>query len=420
MSITFQPHKNLLLTHILVGAGGIVASIIGAWLVITLLLKPPMGEIIQLFSALSTSAILSLLIGFVAIFFVARVSPSLLLTLTLAYIWTAILIIMNVWNGARLMFFNLDHDLPLAISLLVFASILAAAFGMAVTLRVVGDLRELSFSAQNIAAGNLSIRADVYGRDEVSRVAKSFNEMAEKLEEAEEVRAELNQLRKDLVSWTSHDLRTPLTSMRAMVEAMRDELVTDPEMMMRYHQSILKDIEALNTLMDDLFEYSQLESGGLKIHRDYVSLSGLIGSLLEQFRGIADQKGIHLASVVPSDVDPVLIDQPLMERVFSNLLINACRHTPEGGTVGIDIERDQTTDFVTVKIWDTGSGFEQKDLPHVFEQFYRGEEARSRAKGGGGLGLAIAKSIVEGHGGEIRAGNRPKGGAELTIIFPGS
>ncbi|MEM7802042.1 MAG: HAMP domain-containing protein, partial [Chloroflexota bacterium] len=218
MSLTprSQPYSPLYL--FLFGVGGLAASLFGAWLVITILLRPPMDEIITLFSALAGSAVISLFIGFVATYYTARVSPSLLLTLIIAYLWTALLMIMNVWNGARLMFFNIDHDLPLAISLLVFASILAAAFGLAVTMRVVGDLRELSRSASLIARGEFSARAIARGRDEVSQVALSFNEMAGQLEEAEEIRRELNQLRKDLIAWTSHDLRTPLTSMRAMVE----------------------------------------------------------------------------------------------------------------------------------------------------------------------------------------------------------
>ncbi len=403
----------------LFGAIGLIASFILAWIAVRTLLGATLADLQPLTAPLAVSGIVSLVIGFAATWLTARVSRSLLFTLISAYLWSAILILTNFWNGARLMFFNSDHDLPLAVSLLVFASILAAAFGLAVTVRIVADLRELSNSAVQIAEGNLQKRASVRGRDEVSQVAQSFNNMASKLEEAEGVRNELSQLRKDLVSWTSHDLRTPLTSMRAMVEAMRDGIVSDPEMIKRYQKNILNDIEGLNTLMDDLFEYSQLESGGMKFEKEDHSLSALINYICEQFEALAGQYKIKIdCDVNEVGLDPVYMDSRLIGRVLGNLVKNSCRHTPEGGSISITAERLESGE-VTVAVIDSGSGFDPADLPHVFEQFFRGEEARSRAKGGGGLGLAIAKSIVEEHGGQIFAMNSSQtGGAIVSFTLP--
>lgn len=398
--------------------GGLIVALIIGLLLANWLLAASSAEMMDLAWLLSTTSLVTVGVGFVAYYYFARVSPSLLLTLALAYLWTALLMILNVWNGARLMFFNSEHDLPLAVVLLIFASVIATTFGLAVTVRVVGDLRELSRSAEQIARGQLETRARVNGRDEVSQVAASFNDMADRLYEAEKMRNEVEQLRRDLVSWTSHDLRTPLTSTRAMVEALRDGMVTDPETVQRYYKNILNDIESLNTLMDDLFELAQLESGGMEIVREPHTLSDLISDTVERFHAIGAQQDVSLKGRVDPGVDPVHIDGRLISRVLSNLVSNALRYTPAGGEIGIDARLIHDGRDVAVTVWDSGPGFQPQDLDRVFEQFYRGEQSRSRATGGGGLGLAIARAIVAGHGGEISAANRDEGGAVITFMVP--
>lgn len=416
---TFDSRRSNLLTYLIFGIVGLGASFFLGWIVVRMLMGAPFSELRPLVGPLALSGIFSLVVGFLATWYTAQVSRSLLLTLISAYVWSAVLIIMNFWNGARLMFFNSDHDLPLAVALLVFAAILSAAFGFSVVWRIVADLRELSHSATQIAEGNLERRSMVRGRDEVAQVATAFNNMAEKLEEAEGMRNELQQLRRDLVSWTTHDLRTPLTSMRAMIEAIQDGIVEDPEMIQRYYKNILVDIEGLNTLMDDLFEYSQLESGGLKFEMMSQPITSLIIDTCEQFEAFVSQQKVKLeCDVQENGIGTVHMDSRLIGRVLGNLIKNSCRHTPAGGTISICAYRAKSGP-VEVTVKDTGSGFDPEDLPHVFEQFYRGEEARSRAKGGGGLGLAIAKSIVEGHSGTITASNDPEtGGAVVSFTLP--
>ncbi len=399
----------------------LAAGILVALLVVSGLmqwwLSPPGQEMTDLLIVLTATSALSILVGFVVNYFTSQVSPSLLLTLSLAYVWAAVLILLNVWNGARLMFLNSDHDLPLAVALLVFASIIATTFGLSVTLRVVGDLRELSRSAERIARGELSARARVRGRDEVSQVAHSFNTMAARLQEGEKMRREVEQLRRDLISWTSHDVRTPLTSMRAMIEALRDGLVGEGEMSERYYRTILNDIQSLDNLMDDLFELAQLESGGLEMVRELQSIGDLISDTLEQFHALAAQRQVTLEGEIASDIDPVSIDSSRIGRVLSNLVGNALRYTLAGGRIEIHATRPEPG-RVRVTVSDSGPGFSERDLERVFEQFYRGEQARSRATGGAGLGLAIARSIVEAHGGRIQAANRPGGGAVVWFELP--
>jgi signal transduction histidine kinase len=238
-------------------------------------------------------------------------------------------------------------------------------------------------------------------------VAASFNDMAAQLQQAEEERRELETLRKDLIAWTSHDLRTPLTSMRVMVEALHDGMVQDEATQQRYYRTIRAEVVALNELIDDLFELAQIDAGGLKLEKSAVSLSDLISDTVEGFRPICEQKDVNLSGQVGEDLESVIMDASRISRVLANLMNNALQHTPAGGRIEVDAAHGDGEVIVVVR--DSGPGFDPEDLPRVFERFYRGEQARSRATGGAGLGLAIANGIVEAHGGRIWAENASAG-----------
>jgi signal transduction histidine kinase len=289
-------------------------------------------------------------------------------------------------------------------------------FGVFVAAKVTGDLRQLSKVARRLAEGDLSARAEIDGRDEVSQVATAFNEMANRLQIASDQREEVEKLRRDLIAWTSHDLRTPLTSIRVMIEALNDGLVEDEETRVRYYRTIRGEIVALNNLIDDLFELAQLDAGGIELKLDMQSLSDIISDTLESFRPIAERRDIKLSGTVEGEVDPVLMNAPKISRVLYNLVDNAIQHSPDEGEVLLEVTRIETA--VRVQVKDCGPGFSQDELPRVFERFYRGETARSRAKGGAGLGLAIASGIVEAHGGRIWAGNREGKGALVGFELP--
>jgi signal transduction histidine kinase len=236
------------------------------------------------------------------------------------------------------------------------------------------------------------------------------------LQQAAAQQAELEKMRRDLIAWASHDLRTPLTSIRAMIETLHDGVVQDPATIQRYYQTIRSDIIGLNSLIDDLFELAQLDAGGLVLDMSWHSLSDMISDTLESFRALAEQRGIILNGEVSAEVDPVLLNAPKIGRVLSNLLGNALRYTPDGSEVYVAAGR--TAEGVKVTVRDSGPGFNPDDLPRLFEQFYRGEQARSRATGGAGLGLAIARGIVEAHNGRIWAENAPEQGALVGFILP--
>ena len=399
-------------TSWLVLGAGVLTGLVLVAVITTLLMQPPLAELATLIGTLAVTAVVSLAAGYFLYRRGWARSPSLMFTLVLAYVWAAVLTLFNVWVMAWLMFAD-AHDLTLAGVLLLFAAIIATTFGVFVAASVSDGLRQLAGAANQLAEGDLNARAEVTGRDEISQVAASFNDMATQLQQAEQERRELETLRRDLIAWTSHDLRTPLTSMRVMVEALHDGIVDDDATRQRYYRTIRAEVIALNGLIDDLFELAQLDAGGLKLEMASVSLADLISDTIEGFRPLCEQRGIELVGRVSPNLELVTMDASRIGRVLTNLISNAFQHTPAGGRVEVLASREQGEVIVTVT--DGGPGFSAEDLPRVFERFYRGEQARSRATGGAGLGLAIASGIVEAHGGRIWAENVIDPGETATV-----
>jgi signal transduction histidine kinase len=394
---------------------GVTLALLVATAAMVWLMRPPLRDLAVLVRTLAFTSVLSLGAGFLLFRRGLARLPSLGFTLALTNGWAALLTLVNVLVMAELMFVN-AHDLALSLVLLLFAAVIATAYGIFVAASITDTLRQLATTAGAIATGDLEARVRVHSRDEVAQVADAFNEMASQLQRAEQKRREVEQLRRDLVAWTSHDLRTPLTSIRAMIEALHDGVVTEEKAVARYYRTIRSDVVALNNLIDDLFELAQLEAGGLSMEMARHALGDVISDALESFRAVAAQGQVALRGSVGNDVDPVIMNAPKIGRVLANLLGNALQHTPPGGAVEIVAQRTATG--VEVLVNDTGPGFAARDLPRVFEQFYRGEEARSRSTGGSGLGLAIAHAIVESHGGQMWAKNRQERGACVGFLLP--
>ncbi len=395
---------------------GVTVALLVAAVVMTWLMRPPLGDLTQLIRTLALTSIISLGAGFLLYRRGLARSPSLSLTLIMSYVWSALLILFNVLVMAQQMFFS-PHDLGLAVVLLLFGLVIATTFGVFASALVTDSLRQLADKAQQIAAGDLSARVRVTGRDEAGQVAVAFNHMAEQLQQAAQQREELEKMRRDLIAWTSHDLRTPLTSIRVMIEALNDGVVNEPETVQRYYRTIRADIVALNSLIDDLFELAQLDAGGLVLEMAPHSLNDLLSDTLETFNVLARQREVALEGQVAPGVDTVVMNAPKIGRVLTNLIGNALQYTPAGGRVKVLATRADDGG-IRVVVQDSGSGFAAADLSRVFEKFYRGEQARTRATGGAGLGLALAQAIVEAHGGHMWASNRPAGGAEVGFFLP--
>jgi signal transduction histidine kinase len=395
---------------------GVVLALGLAMLVFVWVMRPPSGELQAMALFLSITALISVLAGYGAyrLGWLSR-SPRLSWTLLAGYGLATVLTFLNVGYSARRMFAS-EHDLLLAGVLLVFAGGIAMSLGFFVAVALTDRISAVCRGAEAIAEGDLAARVPVEGKDEVSHLARTFNQMAERLQEADRQQRELDTLRRDLIAWVGHDLRTPLASTRVIVEALADGVIDDPETAQRYLRTAQRDIQSLTLLIDDLFDLAQMDAGGLKLERQPASIADLIADTVESFAALARQQGITLRGSAEPGADPALVDARQIGRVLANLVGNAVRHTPEGGA--ITVHAGSADGCVQIDVTDTGQGIAAADLPHVFERFYRGEKSRSRATGGSGLGLAIAKAIVDAHGGQIAVESRPGQGARFSFFLP--
>ncbi len=381
-----------------------------------LLLRPPLSDFSFMLELMTATVLVSLVAAYTSyrMGWISR-TPNIRWTLMGGYALSGLLIFLNVWVIAWQMFAS-QHDFMLATVLLVFSTGIAMSLGFFLSAALTDRIRALEEAAAAIAAGQLGTRVSVDGADELAQLAATFNQMAGQLQATERKQKELDGLRRDLIAWVGHDLRTPLTSIRAILEALADGFVEDTATMQRYLHTAQQDVRALSHLIDDLFEMSQMEAGGLRLELLPNSISDLISDTLESFSAQAAQQDVTLRGQVDSETDPVAIDAQRIGRVLYNLVGNALRHTPPGGQIEITARREMGA--LRVEISDTGEGIRPEDLPHVFEQFYRGEKSRNRATGGAGLGLAIARGIVEAHGGKIGVESEPGKGARFSFTIP--
>jgi signal transduction histidine kinase len=279
-------------------------------------------------------------------------------------------------------------------------SVLAVTAGLAAILALVAaaplgrDARRLEEAVRAIELGDRTARAGIVRSDELGHVALALDELTYRLDTLERERQTYEDERRLMLSSVGHDLRTPLAALRAAIEALADGVAPDPE---RYLRSMTRDVEALSALVDDLFLLSRIESGRLELQREPVDLSELADEAVEALTPAASVRGIKLSFRSPGAV-PVTGSSTALGRVLRNLLDNAIRHAPEGSSVEVVVARG---DRPTVRVVDQGPGFSAEFEPHAFEVFARADASRTRSTGGAGLGLAIARGLVESHGGRI-------------------
>jgi signal transduction histidine kinase len=300
--------------------------------------------------------------------------------------------------------FDSEHDLTiLAVATASATAALAAAFLLGGSiLRSIGRVRA---AASALARGDLTARAPATGPSELAELADSFNEMAENVEG-------LFDARRQLVAWASHDLRTPLASMQAMLEALEDGLA-DSE---RYLPAMREQVRTLNVLVEDLFELARIDAGVLTLELRELPLGPLVDSCLRGLEAEAAARHVTLRAEVDGAGIRVLAAPEKVERVLYNLITNALRHTPSDGSVAVVVE--PLAEEVRVSVEDTGEGLTTEAVRRMFDRFWRGDPARSRDRGGAGLGLAIARGLVEAHGGRIWAESGPEGGARVSFTLP--
>jgi signal transduction histidine kinase len=315
-----------------------------------------------------------------------------------------------------------------------FATALSLVFGYAVTGALVADLGRLAGAAGRLAAGDLRTRTGVEGADEVARLGAAFDHMAERLEAGIERERAQELARREMVAAVSHDLRTPLTTMRAMIEAITDGVVSEPEDVQRYLGLVRGEVHHLSSLIDDLFELSQIESGAVKLDLEQTDLSELVAQTLDAYEAPAHDAEITLQNSADGDLPPVPADPARLMRVLRNLIDNALRHTPAGGRIqvaaalepagaaGVRSAARRDGAAVRISVRDTGPGLPEGEIERVFDRFFRGAPARTRSNGattkGAGLGLTIARGLVQAHGGRMWAESQPGAGATFSFTLP--
>ena len=297
------------------------------------------------------------------------------------------------------------HDDAKIVSVAVVSTLCALGGALVLGRRILQPLGRLRATSARLAAGDLSARAPESGPRELLELGGSFNEMAASIER-------LFDARRELVAWASHDLRTPLASLRAMVEALEDGLATPAE----YLPAIRGQTEILSRLVEDLFELAMIDAGALTLELQDAPLGPLVSGCLGAVEAEARANNVRLESRVDPADPAVRLAPDKIERVLLNLLANAVRHARPDGTVAVIVEPD--TDHVLVAVEDTGDGVAAETQERMFDRFWREDDSRARSSGGAGLGLAISQGLVQAHGGKIWAENRNGGGARVAFTLP--
>jgi signal transduction histidine kinase len=325
----------------------------------------------------------------------------------------AVVALANLAVMARLMMVS-SHDLALVLLLVVFAT--GTAIAMALVLasgpmraidRLVGGARRMGEGELGEPIGALS------AGPELDEVAGSLDEAAARLQAARDRERQVEDMRRDLIVAVSHDLRTPLASVRAMVEAIDDGVVDDGPTVRRYAAEMRRSVDQLVTMVDDLFELTQLDVGAIERETERAVLAEVVRSAVSVVEPAAHEKGLSLRTSLGGADDALC--SPRLVRVLQNLLVNAVRHTPPDGTVRIEASRDDGGRLL-VAVEDSGEGIDAADLPRVFEPFFRGDPARQGP--GTGLGLALAQRIVVAMGGAIKVESHRDLGTRFAIELP--
>ena len=347
-------------------------------------------------------AVGTLVAGLVAVF-ALRLLPTVRLQLAGLALLAVALPLCAVTLGGLVMFHMNDDVKLLAVAAASASTALIAALlvGHSIAHRV----RSLEFAAARLAAGDLQARAPADGPREVARLGASFNEMATNIEG-------LFDARRQLVAWASHDLRAPLAAIQAMLEAIEDGVASETE----YRHALREQAGALGALIDDLFELAQIDAGALTVELRETPVGELLASCVRALEAEARSRAVRLEVALDEPLPPVNCAPRHVRRVLLNLLTNALRHTPSDGTVFVTARPVGAE--LEVLVEDSGAGLSAEAQVRMFERFWREDPARMRSSGRAGLGLAIARGLVDAQGGRIWAENRAGGGARVGFSLP--
>ena len=299
-----------------------------------------------------------------------------------------------------------DHAAVLVAAIVVAAGGLAVLAAKLVADSILQDVGAISRGLTAVGRGERDVRIQTAVGDELDQLARAANAMIERLSAEEAARDQSDAARRDLVAAVSHDLRTPITSLRLLADAVQDEIV-DSDTRRAYLKRMNTHIDALSALIDDLFELSRLEAGDIGWSLEQVPLRELVGETVEAMRAQAEAKGVAVHAEVPGALAPARANPEKLQRVLFNLIQNAIRHTPADGSVVVRAE--PVAGRIEVEVADDGEGIALEEREHVFDAFFRGGTGAARSGAGAGLGLAVSRAIVEAHGGRIWLEDAPAG-----------
>ena len=290
-------------------------------------------------------------------------------------------------------------------------------FSLFLARRLTRPLESLTIAADQMRRGDYATRTNPpKSGDELERLTVTFNAMADTIEsDVNELRRQ-EQLRRDLLANIAHDLATPLTAIQGFSEALADGVIADEEARQETAQLIGREVQRLRRLVSDVQEMSSLESGRARLELAPLDMQALVDETLAVIRPECEQGGITLRNEIDPQTAPVLADSDRITQVLLNLLDNARRHTPAGGTIAVSARA--TGSMLNVCVSDSGTGIDAADLPYIFERFYRVDRARTASEGGSGLGLSIVKAIITAHGGNISAESSPEQGTRIYFSLP--
>ncbi len=289
-----------------------------------------------------------------------------------------------------------------ALVAMVFAVLMAIFFARSLT----RPLREINYAIQEMAKGNLEQKVPIRSRDELGMLAESFNQMSRDL-------AQANQSRRQMTADIAHDLRTPLTVIGGYIEALRDGVLKPSA---ERFETLYNEVQLLQRLVKDLRILSLADAGELTLHRQDIHPNDLLRRIESSYQHAATMKGIDLALRTQDNLPTIFVDEERMIQVIGNLVTNAIQYTPEGGK--IILASEASSEGVLLSIIDTGEGITPESIKQIFNRFFRGDNARPDRNGETGLGLAIARSIVLAHGGDIQVISELGSGSEFIITFP--
>ncbi len=357
-------------------------------------------------------AVVTTVIGIIALRQLAALSVGLMITVVVAVSVVTAIAGVGVIT-VRMLGTGAQRDEIL--DLMAIAGLAGLVVAMFVGRRVTKASRAISSAVQGVGENGVYVAPPLTLPAELRELSDELAVTHERLAQARSRERALEASRRELVAWVSHDLRTPLAGLRAMAEALEDQVVIDPREVSQYHTQIRREVDRLTVMIDDLFELSRIHAGALRLSKRMVGLEDLVAEVVASAEPVARHKGVRLSGAAVRGM-PVFVDTAEMGRALRNLVTNAIRHTPSEG--GVDVLAEVQSGMACVSVSDACGGIPPGDLPRVFDVAFRGESARTPGpQEGAGLGLSIARGIVEAHSGQIAVRNAGPG-CQFLIRLP--